>query len=68
MFHKLSELYDNDITKLDAYVGGMLETTGSGPGELFTAIIKDQFQRLRDADRFWFENTNNGSVSSQLSL
>jgi dual oxidase len=62
MFHKLAELYDNDIDKLDAYVGGMLETTGDGPGELFTAIIRDQFKRLRDADRFWFENTNNGHV------
>jgi dual oxidase len=60
MFHKLSELYKNNIDQLDAYVGGMLETTGNGPGELFSVVIKDQFQRLRDADRFWFENTNNG--------
>ena len=40
------------------YVGGMLETHG-GPGSLFRAIIKEQFTRLRDADRFWFENTDN---------
>ncbi|KAI6201072.1 NAD(P)H oxidase (H(2)O(2)-forming) [Aphelenchoides besseyi] len=59
MFGNLSQLYHNDIDLLDAYVGGMLETTGSGPGELFTIIIKDQFQRLRDADRFWFENKKN---------
>lgn len=60
MIDKLSDLYDNNINRLDAYVGGMLETNGNGPGELFTAIIKDQFQRLRDGDRFWFENTQNG--------
>lgn len=59
MFHRLSELYDNNIDKLDAYVGGMLETIGEGPGELFTKIIKDQFERLRDGDRFWFENKEN---------
>lgn len=33
----------------------MLESTGH-PGELFRAIIMDQFTRIRDADRFWFEN------------
>lgn len=52
MFHKLASLYKNDMSLLDAYVGGMLETNGEGPGELFSAIIKDQFLRLRDADRF----------------
>ena len=41
------------------YIGGMLEST-DGPGILFRAIIKEQFTRLRDADRFWFENEDNG--------
>jgi dual oxidase len=62
----LSALYDNDIDKLDAYVGGMLETNGNGPGELFTEITLDQFIRLRDSDRFWFENTNNGLVRRSI--
>lgn len=43
-------------------LGGMLESDGS-PGELFTAIIIEQFKRIRDADRFWFENVDNGYVS-----
>uniref|UniRef100_A0A4W3IEX4 NAD(P)H oxidase (H2O2-forming) n=1 Tax=Callorhinchus milii TaxID=7868 RepID=A0A4W3IEX4_CALMI len=56
---QLAELYDNDISKLEILVGGLLESFGN-PGELFTAIIKDQFERLRDGDRFWFENHKNG--------
>ena len=40
-------------------LGGMLESTGH-PGDLFRAIIMDQFTRIRDADRFWFENEQNG--------
>ncbi|PIK44178.1 dual oxidase 1 precursor [Apostichopus japonicus] len=41
---------------LDIWPGGILETTSNGPGELFRSIILDQFIRIRDADRFWFEN------------
>lgn len=43
----------------------MLESEGGRPGELFRKIIKEQFERLRDADRFWFENTNNGLFSKE---
>ncbi|KAK6039553.1 hypothetical protein COOONC_22943 [Cooperia oncophora] len=42
----------------------MLEVNG-GPGELFRAIIKEQFERLRDSDRFWFENRQNGLFSDE---
>ncbi|XP_057664669.1 dual oxidase [Diorhabda carinulata] len=51
--------YDNNIDNIDVYVGGMLESYGK-PGELFTKVILEQFIRLRDADRFWFENVENG--------
>lgn len=44
---------------MDLYLGGMLESH-NGPGPLFKAIIMEQFRRIRDADRFWFENENNG--------
>ena len=47
------------LDEIDLYVGGMLESV-DGPGPLFTKIIKEQFQRLRDADRFWFENKESG--------
>jgi len=46
---------------VDVWVGGILET-GDGPGELFQKIILDQFQRIRDGDRFWYNNTANGWV------
>ena len=59
IFAELMEAYDGDVMNIDLYVGGMLESRDR-PGELFRAIIKEQFQRLRDADRFWFENTENG--------
>ena len=57
-------MYDGDMMNLDLYVGGMLESYG-GPGPLFTKIIKDQFERLRDADRFWFENNNTEIFSKE---
>ncbi|CAD5221006.1 unnamed protein product [Bursaphelenchus xylophilus] len=65
MFAALKNMYHGDINKLDAYVGGMLETDGKGPGELFAVIIKDQFKRLRDGDRFWFENADNGIFTKE---
>lgn len=55
----LSAVYDHRLDNIDAYVGGMLESDGH-PGDLFKAVIIDQFKRIRDADRFWFENENNG--------
>ena len=61
---RLEEMYDGDMMNLDLYVGGMLESYG-GPGPLFTKIIKDQFERLRDADRFWFENKENGLFTEE---
>ncbi|XP_072392840.1 dual oxidase [Diabrotica undecimpunctata] len=55
----LISAYDNDINNIDVYVGGMLESYGK-PGKLFTKVILEQFIRLRDSDRFWFENEENG--------
>ena len=54
------EIHDNDMSKMDIWTGGLLETLPSGPGELFRTIILDQFLRIRDGDRFWYENRGNG--------
>ncbi|NWQ59700.1 DUOX2 oxidase, partial [Neopipo cinnamomea] len=56
VLQKVAALYGNDIAGLELLPGGMLEADGS----LFSAIILEQFVRLRDSDRFWFENTKNG--------
>lgn len=55
----MKSLYGEDLNNIDLYLGGMLESN-NGPGPLFQAIILEQFQRIRDADRFWFENKQNG--------
>lgn len=52
-------MYNNSFDDVDVWVGGILET-GDAPGELFQRIISDQFQRIRDGDRFWYSNTANG--------
>ncbi|NWT05500.1 DUOX2 oxidase, partial [Mionectes macconnelli] len=56
VLQKVAALYGNDTAGLELLPGGMLEPDGS----LFSAIILEQFVRLRDSDRFWFENTKNG--------
>ena len=61
---RLEEAYGNNMMNIDLYVGGMLESYG-GPGPLFTKIIQQQFERLRDADRFWFENKENGLFTAE---
>ncbi|XP_042862256.1 dual oxidase-like [Penaeus japonicus] len=55
---QLQTLYDNDPWKVDIWPGGLLETR-NGPGQLFSKVILDQFERIRDGDRFWFENNKN---------
>ncbi|KAG8225393.1 hypothetical protein J437_LFUL004593 [Ladona fulva] len=60
---QLGKLY-NSIDDVDVWVGGLLETH-KGPGELFTAIILDQFKRIRDGDRFWYANRKNGLFSEK---
>ncbi|GFO25868.1 hypothetical protein PoB_005237300 [Plakobranchus ocellatus] len=67
IIQELKAIYNNTEAPddLDLFPGGLLETTYSGPGELFTAIILDQFLRIRHGDRFWYENTDNGLYSPE---
>ncbi|XP_053408593.1 dual oxidase-like isoform X3 [Mercenaria mercenaria] len=53
------------LDNIDVFVGGMFETTPEGPGELFRTVIVDQFTRIRDGDRFWFENTENRQFTDE---
>ena len=46
------------IDKLDPWVGMLCEdhAPGAGVGETIKAVLVDQFERLRDGDRFWYQN------------
>ncbi|EHH63048.1 hypothetical protein EGM_15938 [Macaca fascicularis] len=57
-------LYNQDLSQLELLPGGLLESHGD-PGPLFSAIVLDQFVRLRDGDRYWFETTRNGLFSKK---
>ncbi|KAJ8247813.1 hypothetical protein GJAV_G00250810 [Gymnothorax javanicus] len=64
LFRDLAELYAGDISRLELFPGGLLESWGA-PGPLFSAIILDQFRRIRDGDRYWFENLKNGLFTEE---
>lgn len=51
-----------NVDDVDLYVGILLEEDVPNAilGELGMAIIEDQFVRLRDGDRFYYENTAGG--------
>merc|ERR550532_975025 len=63
LFDKLKDLYGS-LDNVDLYVGGMLESYDR-PGPLFRKIIKEQFERIRDSDRFWFENTEHEVLTEE---
>ena len=53
----LQQAYGN-VNSIDLWVGGLAEKhlAGSSLGETFSRILVDQFSRLRDGDRFWYQN------------
>ena len=55
---RLQAAYNNDIELIDLWVGGLAEEKFNDAlvGEVFFTILKDQFERLRDGDRFWYQN------------
>ncbi|XP_054706944.1 dual oxidase 2-like [Uloborus diversus] len=59
----LESLYSS-IDDVDLFVGGLLEADG-GLGPVFKSIIREQFLRIRNGDRFWFQNTENGLFTEE---
>jgi hypothetical protein len=57
---ELEEAYPGGVGTIDAFEGGMAEdhVAGSDVGPLFQAIMVNQFERLRDGDRFFYLNEN----------
>jgi peroxidase len=53
---KLASVYTS-VDDVDAWVGGLAEDhlPGAMVGETFFLVLRDQFERLRDGDRFWHE-------------
>ena len=58
---KLESLY-GEVDNIDLWVGLMAEdhVRGASVGELTQTIIADQFERVRDGDRFYYENLLEG--------
>ncbi|RZV55575.1 MAG: hypothetical protein EX270_06330 [Pseudomonadales bacterium] len=54
---RLSSVYTT-VEDIDLWVGGLAEDhmPGALVGETVAVILKDQFERLRDGDRFWYES------------
>lgn len=57
----LASVY-SDVNQIDVWVGGIAEDhlPGSSMGPLFTAIWRDQFERARDGDRFFYQRIFSG--------
>ena len=52
------KVYDNHVEDSDLWVVALAEdhVPGSLVGPTTHCLLKQQFQRLRDGDRFWYEN------------
>src|SRR5262249_19571280 len=63
---KLKDAYGS-VNNIDLWVGALAEdhVPGSSTGPLTRRILADQFERLRDADRFWYQRVFSGA---QLTL
>jgi peroxidase len=55
---ELAAAYPGGVNTIDAFEGGLAEdhVAGSDVGQLFQAIMVNQFERLRDGDRFFYLN------------
>jgi hypothetical protein len=64
---KLATTYGS-VDNIDLWIGGLAEDhlPNSSMGETFTAIIVDQFTRLRDGDRFWYQYSLPNQLVTQI--
>ncbi|MFO0959506.1 MAG: peroxidase family protein [Isosphaeraceae bacterium] len=64
---KLRSLYGS-VDNVDLWVGALAEdhVPGGSVGPTTRAILADQFTRLRDGDRFWYQNAFSGPMLRQI--
>ncbi len=64
---KLRDVYGN-VNNIDLWVGGLAEdhVSGTSVGQTFQKIMADQFIRLRDGDRFWYQRNFSGKQLAAL--
>jgi hypothetical protein len=64
---QLKTLYGN-VNNVELFVGGLAENhaPGSSMGPTFQAIIANQFERVRDGDRLWYQNIFSGADLSAI--
>ena len=57
-----------DLSDMDVWVCALSEEPVQGAlvGELLWTVFKDQFERLRDGDRFWYERIYAGPALEEL--
>lgn len=63
LVYKMQQLFENNFNNIDLIVGAMLENNGREPGSLIKYLFLEQFEKLRNGDRFYFENENSGLFS-----
>jgi hypothetical protein len=63
----LQSLYGT-VDNIDLWVGALAEdhVPGASVGQLARTIIADQFERLRDGDRFWYQRLFSGKALAEL--
>lgn len=57
VWQAMAEVYDN-VSQIDCWIGGLCQphVRGAMVGPMLQRILSEQFIRLRDGDRFWYEN------------
>jgi hypothetical protein len=57
VWRPMAEVY-GDVSEVDCWVGGLCEPHAPGAmvGPMIKKVVVDQFQRLRDGDRFYYKN------------
>lgn len=64
----ICDAYGNNISKVEGLVGALLEQRAGVPTSLVAGMSHiDQFTRLRDADRFWYDNSPSETSNKQTS-